>query len=215
MQSPKNKIELVQMPPQNTNSVVVFNDANCIVFDPWGRAGDWKKYFSEHNVTPIAIYATHGHPDHISAAAELAEHFDIDWHMSHLDMDLIDWGNGLLDYFGLPKLSHDNRAPIDISSDCRKMIFSDTEMQIITLPGHTRGGVGYYLPDAGVFIVGDTLFQDSYGRTDFPGGDEQILFQSISKIYDMKLPDTTVVIHGHGHHTTIGWLKQNNRFFHK
>lgn len=214
MQSPRNKFEIVQMSPQNTNSVVVFDGDKCVVFDPWGRADDWEKYFVSHDVTPTAIYATHGHPDHISAAAELATRFNIDWYMSHMDLDLIEWGNGLLEYFGLPKLSAQDKAPIDLVDD-KQTILSTTKMCVISLPGHTRGGVGYFFPDYGVFLVGDTLFQDSYGRTDLPGGDEKVLFQSIGKIYDMHLPDSTSVVHGHGMHTTIGWLKENNPFFKK
>ncbi|MBQ8473779.1 MAG: MBL fold metallo-hydrolase [Alphaproteobacteria bacterium] len=214
MQSPRNKFEIVQMSPQNTNSVVLFDGDKCVVFDPWGRADDWQKYFVSHDVTPTAIYATHGHPDHISAAAELATRFNIDWYMSHMDLDLIEWGNGLLDYFNLPKLSPNDKAPIDIKTG-EYTVLSDIKMHVIALPGHTRGGVGYFFPDYGVFLVGDTLFQDSYGRTDLPGGDDGTLFQSIGKIYDMNLPDTTIVIHGHGMHTTIGWLKENNPFFKK
>lgn len=214
MPKKKNKFELVQMPPQNTNSVVIFDDGNCVVFDPWGRAEDWEKYFVSHDVTPTAIYATHGHPDHISAAAQIATRFDIDWYMSHMDLDLIEWGNGLLDYFNLPKLSPNDKAPIDIKTG-EHTVLSDIKMHVIALPGHTRGGVGYFFPDYGVLLVGDTLFQDSYGRTDLPGGDDGTLFQSIGKIYDMHLPDSTSVIHGHGMHTTIGWLKQNNPFFKK
>ena len=212
MQKQKNKFELVQMSPQNTNSVVIFDGDKCVVFDPWGCVNDWKKYFKERGVYPTAIYATHGHSDHISAAAQLAEQFGIDWYMSHADLDLIDWGNGLLEYFGLPKLSPNDKAPINITAG-EHTILSDTKMQIIELPGHTRGGVGYLFPDDNILIVGDTLFQTAYGRTDLPGGDEKTLFKSISKIFDMHLPDWTAVIHGHGMHTNIGWLKQNNPFF--
>lgn len=212
MQKQKNKFELVQMSPQNTNSVVIFDGDKCLVFDPWGHADAWEKYFATHGVKPVAVYATHGHPDHISAAAEIAKRFGIDWHMSHLDMDLIEWGNGLLDYFNLPKLSAQDQAPVDIKPG-EYTILGDTKIQIVHLPGHTRGGMGYIFPDDGIFIVGDTLFQDSYGRTDLPGGDEKLLFGSIAKIVNMNLPDTTVVIHGHGMHTTIGWQRQNNPFF--
>ena len=200
------------MSPQNTNSVVVFNGDKCVIFDPWGRLEDWEKYLSERGALPVAVYATHGHSDHISAASQIATRFDIDWYMSHLDLDLIDWGNGLLEYFGLPKLSPDDKTPVNISAG-ERTVLSDTKMQIIELPGHTRGGVGYWFPDNDVFIVGDTLFQTAYGRTDLPGGDERTLFESIAKIYDMNLSDTTAVIHGHGMYTTIGWLKQNNPFF--
>ena len=202
------------MSPQNTNSVVIFDGDRCVVFDPWGCAEDWEKYFNDRDVRPAAIYATHGHSDHISAAAQIAARYDIDWHMSHLDLDLIDWGNGLLEYFGLPKLSPTDKQPINIIAG-KHTILGYTRMQVIELPGHTRGGVGYLFPEDNVFIVGDTLFQTAYGRTDLPGGDENTLFASISKIYDMNLPDYTAVIHGHGMHTTIGWLKNNNPFFYK
>ena len=212
MKNPNSKFELVSMPPQNTNSVVVFNDDKCIVFDPWGRLDDWIQYFSDRSLKPVAVYVTHGHSDHISAAAAIASYFDIDWYMSHKDLDLIDWGNSLLEYFGLPKLSTNDKAPVDLASG-EYTVLSDTKMRVLKLPGHTRGGMGFYFPEYGVFIVGDTLFQNAYGRTDLPGGDEKILFESIAQIYDMHLPDTTVVLHGHGMHTTIGWLRQNNPFF--
>lgn len=214
MQKQKNKFELVQMSPQNTNSVVIFDGDNCVVFDPWGRVDDWENYFASRGVTPVTIYVTHGHPDHISAAAQIAARFNIDWYMSHLDLDLIEWGNGLLTYFNLPKLSQNDKKPIDIKPG-DYTVLSDTKMHVVDLPGHTRGGVGYWFPDDGVFIVGDTLFQQSYGRTDLPGGDDGTLFKSIAKIYDMKLPDETIVIHGHGMRTTIGWLRAHNQFFKK
>ncbi len=200
------------MAPQNTNSVVVFDGDKCIVFDAWGRAPDWCKFFNERSVQPLAIYATHGHSDHISAAADLASCFNIDWHMSHLDLDLIEWGNGLLEYFGLPKLSCDNKSPIDIVPG-DYTVLSDTKMHVFSLPGHTRGGMGFYFPDADILIVGDTLFSDSYGRTDLPGGDTETLFRSIAKIYEMSLPDSTIVIPGHGPCTTIGDLKRQNPVF--
>ena len=92
---------------------------------------------------------------------------------------------------------------------------SNIQMHVTDLPGHTRGGVGYYFPDDGILIVGDTLFQASYGRVDFPGGNASDLTASIAKVYDMNMADTTVVLHGHGMHTTIGWLKQNNPYFTK
>lgn len=214
MTNQQNKFEMIQMSPQNTNSVVVFSGDKCVIFDPWGHLDDWKKYIAERGVTPIAIYATHGHSDHISAAAQIAAHFNVDWYMSHKDLNLIDWGNRLLQYFGLPLLSVNDKQPIDLISG-EYTILSDIKMHVMALPGHTRGGMGFYFPDDGIFIIGDTLFQESFGCTDLPGGNEKVLFESIAKIYDMHLPDTTVVIHGHGMHTTIGRLKQNNHYFKK
>ena len=63
-----NKFELIQMPPQNTQSVIVRSGVVCVIFDPWGRAEDWENVLKERGLTLRAIYVTHGHPDHISAA---------------------------------------------------------------------------------------------------------------------------------------------------
>lgn len=212
MQNLNNKFEIVNMQPNNTTSVLLVRGGECVIFDPWGRAADWIKLLDERGLKLVGIYATHGHPDHISAAPDLAKHYNIDWHMSHLDMGLIEWGNGLLEYFGLPIINGDFKRPADIAAGNQEII-PGVKACTIHVPGHTPGGMAIWFPDDGVILVGDTLFQDSYGRTDLPGGNTDDLFKSIHKIYEMNLPDDTIVIHGHGMHTTVGWLKQNNRFF--
>ena len=74
---------------------------------------------------------------------------------------------------------------------------------------------GYYFEEAEILISGDTLFQDSIGRYDLPGGDKNMLFQSIYNLHSMQLPNGTEVVHGHGMATTIDWLHKNNPYFHK
>lgn len=208
----KNNFEIVTMQPSNTTSVLLAQNDECVIFDPWGRAADWEKLLDSRGLKLVGIYATHGHPDHISAAPDLAARYDVDWYMSHLDMDLIEWGNGLLEYFKLPIISGDFKRPTDLIAGTHT-VMDRFEMHIIPMPGHTRGGVAFWFPNDKILLVGDSLFQDSYGRTDLPGGDEDDLFKSIHKIYEMNLPDDTIVVHGHGMHTTIGWQKQHNRFF--
>lgn len=208
----KHKFEILQMQPQNTNSVIVSADDKCIIFDPWGRFDDWLTVLQERNLTPVAIYATHGHPDHISAAPALAYHFDIPWYLHSGDFRLVGWGNELLEYYGLPAISLNDNRPnaLDIKST---EVLPNLYMDIIETPGHTPGGVAYHFPDEQVIIIGDTIFQDNIGRYDLPGGDAKMLFQSISNIYNMNLPNQTSVIHGHGMDTNIGWLHQNNPYF--
>ena len=87
------------------------------------------------------------------------------------------------------------------------------DMEILESPGHTPGGLMFYFPEYNILLIGDTLFQESIGRCDFPGGSEQQIFDSIHKLYEMKLDNETYVVHGHGMDTTIGWLKKNNPFF--
>jgi glyoxylase-like metal-dependent hydrolase (beta-lactamase superfamily II) len=208
------KFEILHLPPQNTNSVLVSCGSDCVIFDPWGRAADWKRILSERGLKLRAIYATHGHPDHTSAAPELAETFDIDWFLNANDNFLIGNANDFLDMFGLPHILDGYKKSVDISKGVVE-ILPDVSMEIIESPGHTPGGVMFYFPKYKILLIGDTLFQDSYGRTDFPGGDEHKLFESIHNLYDMNLDDETYVVHGHGMETTIGWLKQNNPFFTK
>ena len=83
-------------------------------------------------------------------------------------------------------------------------------LEIIETPGHTPGGVCYYLPTERLLLSGDTLFAGSVGRTDLPGGDMATLMDSLAKL--TVLPDETVVIPGHGVFTTIGDEKKGNPF---
>ena len=73
------KFEVLHMPPLNTNSVLVSCGNDAVIFDPWGKAKDWERVLIERGVRLHAIYVTHGHPDHISAAPALARAFNVDW----------------------------------------------------------------------------------------------------------------------------------------
>ena len=213
MQNLKNsKFELLQMPPQNTQSVLVSVGDECVIFDPWGRVDDWSRVLTERGLKLRAIYITHGHPDHIACAPQLAKKYNVPWFLHTGDFRLVGWGNDLLSYFGLPPITINDIRPTDLDV-VPVEILPGLHMNVIETPGHTPGGVAYHFPDEHVLIIGDTLFQESYGRCDLPGGDEKMLFQSIANIYKMNLPGDTAVIHGHGMDTTIDWLKQNNPFF--
>ena len=214
MQNLRNsKFELFQMPPQNTQSIMVTAGDKCVIFDPWGRADDWTRILDERGLKLHAIYATHGHPDHIACAPTLAKKYGVPWHLHSGDFRLVGWGNDLLEYFGLPKISLDDVRPTPLDLN-RTEILPGMFMDIIETPGHTPGGVAYHFPDEKILLIGDTVFQESFGRYDLPGGDKDMLMQSIANIYNMNLSDDTAVVHGHGMDTSIGWLKQNNPFFH-
>lgn len=209
----KNSFEIVTMPPQNTNSVVVSVGSDCVIFDPWGRAGDWKKYLSQHGMTLRAIYSTHGHPDHISAAPDLVKEFGVPWYLHSDDFYLIGWGNDLLEYFGLKPIDANNAKPMVL--DVLQKQILNLDVKIIETPGHTPGGVMYYFPNTHVLVAGDTVFQNSIGRYDLPRGNFNDLRQSVVKVCRLNLPDDTHVIHGHGEPTNIGFLRKNNPFFHE
>ena len=170
--------EVLHMPPENTNSVLVTHGNDAVIFDAWGRVADWEKLLTARGLRLRAIYSTHGHGDHISAAPMLAEKYNIPWFLNSEDDVLISWSNNLLKYFGLPEIEN-----------------------------------VYYFPEFGILLTGDTLFRDSCGRYDLPGGDANALMQSVSKLYEMNLPNETYVVHGHGVDSTISQLKAENPYF--
>lgn len=95
--------------------------------------------------------------------------------------------------------------------DGEEITIAGMTCKMIATPGHTEGGCCYYFEEAGMLISGDTLFQESVGRTDFPTGSMSALVRSIKeKLF--VLPDETKVYPGHGDSTTIGHEKQYNPF---
>lgn len=212
MQNPEVKFEILHMPPQNTNSVLVASGTECVIFDAWGRAADWEKLLSSRGLNLRAIYSTHGHPDHISAAQELADKYGAPWYLNKGDWDLIGWGNELLDFFEIPHIDSAVARPTDLTPG-RHEILPGVFMDAIATPGHSAGGMAFYFPEYQILLTGDTLFRDSFGRYDFPGGDRTALGHSIAALYDLNLPDETYVVHGHGLDSTIAMLKRHNPNF--
>ena len=208
----KNKFEILQMEPRFTNSVLVTSGGDCAIFDAWGRAEDWIKLLDSRGLKLRAIYATHGHSDHISAAPGLAAHYNVPWFLNSRDVPLILWGNQILDFWELPRIADDFVRPHDLTAG-RVKILNDIEMEIIASPGHSLGGVMFYFPEYKILLTGDTIFRDGVGRTDLPGGDDKTLRESIANLMARHLPDDTYIVHGHGEDSMIGWLKQNHLFF--
>ncbi len=206
------QFEIIQMQPKNTNSLLVTCGADAVIFDAWGSADAWDNLLRERGLTLRAIYATHGHPDHISAAPDLADMHNVLWYLNAGDHDVIHWGGELLEYFEIPRISGDCTPPTDITAGTYE-ILPDVKITVIPSAGHSAGGVMYYFPDYQILLTGDTLFRDSVGRTDFPTGNACELRASIANLHDMNLPDDVFVVHGHGVDSTIEILKNENPYF--
>ena len=91
------------------------------------------------------------------------------------------------------------------------LALGDSVFHVLETPGHTQGSISLWIPAENKLIAGDTLFRDSIGRTDLPGGDGRQILRSIEGKL-MTLPEDAVVIAGHGASTTIGREKERNPF---
>ena len=113
-------------------------------------------------------------------------------------------------------LSKDMGRPVTVTADVylkdgEELDLDGIRIKVLATPGHTAGGVSYYFPEGAFLICGDTLFQESVGRTDFPTGSMSTLVRSVKeKLF--TLPEETVVYPGHGDSTTIGHEKKYNPF---
>lgn len=197
------------MSPENTNSVLVSSGGDAVIFDAWGRADDWRRVLESRGLRLRAIYATHGHSDHISAAPDLAREYNVPWYMDLRDLPLVLWGNQILDFWELPRIPDDFVRPKDLRAGKTK-ILGDIEMEMIPAPGHSAGGVMFFFPEHKILISGDTIFHDGVGRTDLPMGSDDELRTTIAKLKERNLPDDTYIVHGHGIDSMWGELKNKN-----
>ena len=88
---------------------------------------------------------------------------------------------------------------------------ANREFHVLHTPGHTRGSISLHVPGENKLVAGDTLFRDSIGRTDLPGGDSRRILVSIREKL-LTLDDDVIVIPGHGPQTTIGREREMNYF---
>lgn len=152
---------------------------------------------------------------------------------THLHLDHCFGANYVKQAYGAPLKAHEDDAilgytiaeqmakfgmrggnPVEIDvklSDGDTIDIGESRLQVIHVPGHSKGGIALYYKEGGVLISGDSLFLGSIGRTDLLGGNQSRLISSIkSKL--LALPDDTKVLPGHGPATTIGYERTHNPY---
>ncbi len=167
-------------------------------------------YINTHKLTLKGILLTHGHLDHVGGAKALAEIFNCEIIGPHKDDTfLFETLDEQAYMFRLNKC--ENYLPKFVEENDEIELIDGYKFKVIHTPGHTPGGVCFYCQSENIVLVGDTLFQGSIGRTDFPRGNIANLLDSIkNKLF--ILPDNTHVLPGHEQNTTIGDEKIHNPY---
>jgi len=181
----------------------------AIVIDPGDNIEEVLEVLKRHALRVKAIIITHAHIDHIGGAAKLKAATGAPVYMNANDQDLYDHLDIQASWLGM---NTPERTTIDMPAregDALKL--GEAEFQVIETPGHTQGSISLWIPRENKLIAGDTLFRDSIGRTDLPGGDGRQILRSIHDKL-LTLPEEAAVIPGHGPLTTIGREKERNPF---
>jgi glyoxylase-like metal-dependent hydrolase (beta-lactamase superfamily II) len=195
--------------PIQANCFVVGCEASraAAVIDPGDDADRILAAIQDADLKVTCIINTHGHFDHVGANRQLKEVTGAELMIHPLDAPMLAQLDRMAGAFGLR--AENSPDPDRLIEGGDTIAVGDLRLKVLHTPGHTPGGISLHT-DQSVF-VGDTLFQGSIGRTDFPGGDFDTLITSI-RTQLFTLDDTTTVYTGHGPETTIGTEKQFNPF---
>ncbi len=192
------------------NCYIVFREnKNALIIDPGSDADTILKFIIDHNLKALAILNTHGHFDHIGAVALLKEKFGIPFYLHSGDFRLVGSANFYRKLF-------DGDAPIVIPEVDQKfddlgsgVEVCDFQVSILLTPGHTPGSVCLKIEDC--LFTGDTLFRGTVGTTKLPGGNAELLKQSLRSL-SLLSPETRIYS-GHGRPTLLKEELLNNEEF--
>jgi glyoxylase-like metal-dependent hydrolase (beta-lactamase superfamily II) len=190
----------------------IFGDeqtGEAMVVDPGDDIPRIQALLAKHRLRVTAIVVTHAHIDHIGGAQKLKAATGAPVYMNSADQELARHLDAQAAWLGMetpecPAID----APAREGDTLR---LGAAEFVVLHTPGHTQGSISLWIPSQNKVLAGDTLFRDSIGRSDLPGGDGRQLLRSIHDKL-LTLPEEAVVIPGHGETTTIGRERRCNYF---
>jgi hydroxyacylglutathione hydrolase len=168
-----------------------------------------QEFIEKNNLKLLRNLNTHCHVDHILGNSFIAETYGIYPEYHEESGPFMRSATEVAGSFGYAL--NEILDPARYLVDKEKIIFGNSELEVMYTPGHADGSVCLYNRKQGFVMTGDVLFRDTIGRTDLPSGNFNLLMRSIrEKLF--TLPDETVVYPGHGPETSIGYEKMNNPF---
>jgi glyoxylase-like metal-dependent hydrolase (beta-lactamase superfamily II) len=205
------KLDRVVVKPLFMNCYLLYdNERNTVIFDPGGEADKIIEKIESEKLKPAMILNTHGHFDHIGAVSELKKKYNIEFYLHKNDEELLSHSVSNAALYGV-EVSEIPRVDCYLR-DGDIIEFGGTTIQVLFTPGHTPGGVCFFIKAIDSVITGDTLFAEAVGRTDFPYGDHSMLIRGI-KTKLMSLDDKVKVYPGHDVESTIGHERKYNSYF--
>ncbi len=203
------KIEAFQVGPLENNAYLVVDETakECVLVDPGMDSEPIADLIRGRGLRLTALLNTHAHFDHTYANGYFLEAFGCPLLLHEADLELLRDMSRHAEAFGFP--GRTSPDPTEFLREGQDINVGGGALRVAHTPGHTRGGVCFL--SQGQAITGDTLFAQSIGRTDLPGGDYDQLVTSIQRsLY--TLPESTEVHPGHGPATLIGYEKRHNPF---
>jgi glyoxylase-like metal-dependent hydrolase (beta-lactamase superfamily II) len=194
--------------PLQTNGYLLEHTGRALFIDPGGDPAPVLAALKKRHPVLEAVALTHLHFDHTHGAAALAAATGATVLANPADAYLLDSWLGRGGEMGAPLVPEYAYSPL-LPGDTR---FMGLECRVLATPGHSPGSLTLYFPSEGAAFVGDLIFQRSIGRSDFPGGDTDVLLAAVrEKIF--TLPGETRLYPGHGPATTVAAEAAHNPFF--
>lgn len=204
--------ESLEVGPLSVNCYIVACDKSLegVVIDPGGDVDRIVGLVEKHGIKIHTIINTHGHFDHIGGNRQALTAFDAKLLIHQADAPMLNRSAEVARKYGL---QGENSPDADaFLVDGMDIFFGTCRLKVLHTPGHTQGGCCLYFEEEQLVITGDTLFAESIGRTDLPGGSHEQLLESIRRKL-FTLPDDVIAYPGHGPQTTIGHEKSCNPYF--
>jgi glyoxylase-like metal-dependent hydrolase (beta-lactamase superfamily II) len=178
-----------------------------VIIDPGDEGSRIIAEIERLGFTPRSILLTHGHGDHIGAVEKIKDRYNIPVYAGQGAEEMIKASNE--NFSSMYGVEISCPPPDHILAEGDEIPVGSEKLKVIATPGHSLEGICLHSGD--VLFCGDTLFSNSIGRTDLPGGDHEQLIRMIKEKL-LILPDETICYPGHGPQTTIGVERQHNPF---
>jgi len=202
-------VETLAIGAFETNCYVASGAAQeAIVIDPGDNADTIVAFLKARRLTVAAYLLTHGHVDHVSAVAAVCQSLPAPVYLHSADLAwAFDNVNQMLPFYPAPTPPAAPGRPL---ADKERRTDAGLPYEVISTPGHSPGSVCFFFAEEHVLFSGDTLFAESVGRTDLPGGDSRALAASLTRL--AKLDGSTRIYPGHGPATDMAREKKHNFF---